>query len=202
MIGSLALEGVSPGFANPVADSQRVFRRVLDAMSRPGRLIDLDSGIAAASPHLTAASALALTLLDFETPVFVALDADGEAFANWLRFHCGCPITVEPKAAAYALVLADLLPALGQFYAGDPKYPDRATTLIVVCAALEGGAAVRLEGPGIAETRRIAPSGLPEDFWNQVRADRSAFQLGVDIILTAGDQIIALPRSTRIVPEN
>lgn len=202
MIGSLTLEGVSPGFANPVADSQRVFRRVLDAMSRPGRLIELDSGVVVASSNLTSASALALTLLDFETSVLVALGADDERFANWLRFHCGCPITTEPKSAAYALVLADLLPPVDQFYAGDPKYPDRATTLIVVCAALEGGQAIHLEGPGMAETREISPVGLPEDFWSQVRADRSAFQLGVDIILTSGDQIIALPRSTRIVLEN
>jgi alpha-D-ribose 1-methylphosphonate 5-triphosphate synthase subunit PhnH len=202
MIGSLALEGVSPGFANPVADSQRVFRRVLDAMSRPGLLVDLDSGLSNASPHLAAASALALTLLDFETPTFLALGADGEVFANWLRFHCGCPVISEPSAAAYALVLADLMPRLDRFFAGDPKYPDRATTLIVACPALEGGARIRLEGPGIAEARIVSPSGLPDDFWSQVREDRAAFQLGVDIILTSGDQIIALPRSTRIMPEN
>jgi alpha-D-ribose 1-methylphosphonate 5-triphosphate synthase subunit PhnH len=65
--------------------------------------------------------------------------------------------------------------------------------------ALTGGPAVALEGPGIVGRVTIAPQGLASDFWTQAIANRAQFQLGVDIIFAAGDAILGLPRSTRII---
>jgi len=198
----LAPHGLSPGFTNPVFDSQHTFRCVLDAMSRPGRLINLDSDISAPVDGIDAAAAIALALLDFETPIYFSPDPEWNGLANWLRFHCGCPVVENPGDAAFALMRVDSMPALDVFNSGDPKYPDRSATLIIVCPSLEGGDHLRLAGPGIADSRVIAPTGFDPAFWDDVRRDRSKFQLGIDLVLTSGNQIIALPRSTRIALED
>lgn len=198
MSAVIDLADVAPGLADPILDSQRIFRCVMDAMARPGRIVDLDAGLSAPVPGYEAIGAIALTLLDFETPVFLPAGPEGAMLANWLRFHCGCPVTADAQEACFALCRADALPPLDAFNAGDAKYPDQSTTLLILCPALDGGPAVMLEGPGIADSASIAPQGLPEDFWAQATDNRARFQLGVDIVLAAGDRIIGLPRSTRI----
>jgi len=195
------LSGVSAGFAEPVRAAQRMFRHVLDALSRPGTVVKLDGSV-----DFGAKGAIALTLLDYETPVWlgdkVGLGEQPDAaFANWLRFHCGCPLAATPTQASFVFLDATDLPALDQFNAGDAKYPDTAATLVIALPALTGGMPVSLEGPGIATRQTIAPQGLTADFWQQAAANRAQFQLGLDIILTANDAIIGLPRSTRILAE-
>ena len=68
---ALDLSRIAPGFADPVRDSQAVFREVMESVARPGRVAQL--GFAAAAPHglSRAAGAVALTLFDFETPVWL-----------------------------------------------------------------------------------------------------------------------------------
>mgnify|MGYP003126199713 FL=1 len=55
---------------------------------------------------------------------------------------------------------------------------------------------VTLSGPGIQTTTDIAPQGLPQDFWTQIETNQAQFQFGVDVLLVAGDQLLALPRTT------
>ncbi|MDP3381932.1 MAG: phosphonate C-P lyase system protein PhnH, partial [Phenylobacterium sp.] len=144
-----------------------------------------------------AAGAVALTLFDFETLVWLdpAL-AESEA-EGWLRFHCGCPLTTDAQSAAFAIV-TDMAkaPNLAAFNQGDAKYPDRSTTVILQVPSLEGGPTVTLSGPGIQTTTDIAPQGLPQDFWTQIETNQAQFQFGVDVLLVSGDQLLALPRTT------
>jgi alpha-D-ribose 1-methylphosphonate 5-triphosphate synthase subunit PhnH len=190
------LSTLSPGFADPVRDAQAAFRGVLDAMARPGTLIKIDH--AEALGGYGAAGAVALTLLDFETPVWLDEAAD-TGFANWLRFHCSCPLVTDAHAASFAFVAAAQLSDLGIFNTGNEKYPDTAATVVIAVPALTGGPTVALEGPGIVDRVTIAPQGPASDFWAQAIDNRAQFQLGVDIIFTAGDAILGLPRSTRII---
>jgi alpha-D-ribose 1-methylphosphonate 5-triphosphate synthase subunit PhnH len=202
MTAALSLQDIQPGFADPVYDAQRIFRRLMDAMARPGRIVDIDADIVPPVPGLEGLSAIALTVLDFETPVYLPSGEMGEALSGWLRFHCGCPVTTDPQEAAFAILsVTELLP-ISAFNSGDPKYPDRSTTLLLACPALEGGKQVSLTGPGIKEVAHIAPSGIPDGFWNEVMGDRSQFQLGVDIIMGTSNAVIGLPRTTRINEES
>lgn len=198
MSQTLDLAKIHPGFLDPVRESQAVFRKVMDAVARPGSVADLAFAVDGPPGLDCAAAAVALTLFDFETPVWLdpAL-ASSEAEA-WIRFHAGCPLTIEAAEADFALVTrAEACPPLAAFNQGDAKYPDRSTTVIIQVAALDGGAPVALTGPGIKTETTIAPRGLPDGFWEQIRTNHAQFQFGVDVLLVAGPKLLALPRSTR-----
>ena len=199
MSSTLSLSDVKPGFANPVLDSQSTFRQVLDALCRPGsvRTLSLDDHPEGVGQAM---GAIALTLFDYDTPIWMSEGSANEAVAQWLRFHCNCPMTSQPGEAAFALCTKpDQAPSLSSFAQGDTQYPDRSTTLIYEVDAITGGDTITLHGPGIESTVTIAPQGLPTDFWSQWDENAGQFQLGVDVLLTAGNQLLGLPRTSRRV---
>ncbi len=199
MAAVLDLASIRPAFADPVGQSQKVFRAVMEAMARPGTIADLAFAPEPPAGLSRAAAVVGLTLFDFETPVWLAPTVAASEAAAWLRFHCGCPLSAEPGAATFAVV-GDALgcPPLLSFNQGDARYPDRSATIILDVRDLSGGDDVVLTGPGIKSETIIAPVGLPKGFWDQVVANHEQFQFGVDLMLVAETQLIALPRSTRV----
>src|SRR5690606_5504998 len=142
------------------------------------------------------------TLFDFETAVWLDPTLRGGPAEGWLRFHTGCPLTEASDEAVFAVVTdPSTMPELGAFNMGDAKYPDRSTTLIIQIEALDGGAPVVIAGPGVKGERTIARRGLPAGCWKQLQANNAQFQFGVDVMLVAGPQLMALPRSTRVTPK-
>lgn len=193
----LDLADIAPGFGDPTRESQAVFRRVMEAMARPGTIHDLSFAPEPPAGLGRAAAAVALTLFDFETRVWLDPALRGGPAEGWLRFHCACPLTDDPQRAAFAIAAAADAPALSAFNQGDARYPDRSTTLILQLPALIGGPRVTLEGPGIKGQATLSATGLAPGFWEQVEANHARFQFGVDLIFAAGDLLAALPRSTR-----
>jgi alpha-D-ribose 1-methylphosphonate 5-triphosphate synthase subunit PhnH len=188
-----------PGLADPVLDSQRIFRGVLDAMSHPGRIVALGGDDAVPGPLHPATEAVCLALVDFETSLW--LDPAGrtaDVMAH-LRFHCGCSIVDEPASARFAVVAdPERMPDLDRFDAGTDEYPDRSATIIVQVDMLSAGVGRRLTGPGIESEVRLDAPGLPERFWEGLRANHGRFPRGVDVLLTAGSRLAALPRTTAV----
>ncbi|MDX6748662.1 phosphonate C-P lyase system protein PhnH [Geminicoccaceae bacterium 1502E] len=193
----MAEAAIAEGFADPVTASQAHFRDLLDALSRPGRIVELGAELPAPPAGLGRGSyALLLSLLDYETPLW--LGEAGEAAAS-LRFHCGCPVTDRTGEAAFAVAPAGEAPALEDFAQGTPEYPDRSTTLLLEVEALgEGGQELVLRGPGIEESTVLRVSGLGPDLARQLRDNRRSFPQGVDIVLVAGSRIAGLPRTTEV----
>jgi alpha-D-ribose 1-methylphosphonate 5-triphosphate synthase subunit PhnH len=183
---------LSPGFADPVADAQACFRAVLDAMARPGRLHAVP-GVAAPAPLCDAAAAVLLTLADHETGLW--LDPAAGAARGWVGFHTGAPEAPLGRAA-FALALS--LPPLEALCQGADETPEGSATVILQIGALGSGEAFVLEGPGLREPTVLRADGLPADFAGTWAANRARFPLGVDLILCAGGQLTALPRSVAI----
>jgi alpha-D-ribose 1-methylphosphonate 5-triphosphate synthase subunit PhnH len=90
------------------------------------------------------------------------------------------------------------VPELDRFDPGTDEYPDRSATVIVQVDTLSGGAGRRLTGPGIESEARLDAPGLPERFWEGLRANHGRFPRGVDVLLTAGSRLAALPRTTAV----
>lgn len=192
-------ESLDGGFPDAVTHAQTVFRRVMDAMARPGSQGVIDVPVAPPAPLGMAAGALLLTLCDHDTPIWLTPVLVKSALPGWIGFHTGASLTSTKPDAKFAFVEAGApVPSLTQFALGTQEYPDRSTTLVVEITALKGGQPLQLSGPGIRDTTTIAPKGLPETFLRQWADNRVLFPRGVDLVLTCGPRFIALPRTTKI----
>lgn len=192
----IAPQAMAPGFSDPQLDTQRVFRQALQAMARPGQIVPIDRLPDAPKPLTPVAAALALTLFDLDTPVWLSADLRGAA-GDYLAFHTGAPHAGELAAASF-VVVADgkAMPDLASIALGDAEYPERAATLIVQVERLQIGSGRRLRGPGILGHVDIQVAGLAEDFWAALDANRKRFPLGFDAFLVAGESVLGLPRTT------
>ncbi|MFA7429544.1 MAG: phosphonate C-P lyase system protein PhnH [Rhodospirillaceae bacterium] len=189
---------LAPGLADPVLDSQAVFRAVLDALSRPGTLVPLTALPPAPAPLYTTTGAVVLSLADLDAPVFLDPPLATQAVAAWLRFHAGCAVAPR-EAAAFALIGApQALISLDDFALGTSEFPDRSTTLVVQVPAVQTGEGRTLTGPGIKTTTRLSVDGLPDAFWTAWRDNHALFPQGVDVIFATPTCLCGLPRTTRV----
>jgi len=194
---------LAPAFVDPVRASQAVFRAVVDAMAHPGTIVAIGELARAPQPLSLAAAAVALTLLDCETPVWLdpAL-AQSRDIAAWLRFHTGAPLTADPRQAAFG-VIADppSMPQFEVFSQGSMEYPDGAATLVLQVDRLSDNGGFCLSGPGIKASRPLLALPLPADFAVRMHANRALFPRGLDIILASDTTLAALPRSVHVAME-
>jgi len=207
--------------------SATVFRRLLDAMSRPGTIETLPDPDALAgipegddliailpvseSSYVYNRHALGAltTLLDRETTF--ALGGAGmwiereTSLSRWLVRFGGARME-RPSEADFALFLDGqsgvLLSELRQGTEAAPE--DGATAFICVSdlqgEAVRGSAMLELQGPGIRETATITVRGLPVISQETIVATRRAYPLGVDVFLIDRQgRCVGLPRTTRVL---
>ena len=181
--------GLEGGFADAATESAAIFRATLNAMARPG-MTESVFGISPPHPLSGAAGAVLLTLVDHETPVHLAGDHDCNAVRDWLAFHTGARF-VGRDYAVFAVGSWDDLMPLADYRTGTAEFPDHSVTLLVECEVLSRHG-VTMRGPGIDH---VAELNLPDPGFLDFNAAR--YPLGIDMILTAGSALAAVPRSTR-----
>ncbi len=192
------MTALAAGFDDSSHDSQRVFRAVLDAFSHPGRILAIPAKVEAPGALSIAATAFLLTLVDRETPLWLAPDLDSAEVRDFVRFHTGAPIAPVTAAAAFALITPARQPMLDGFAIGSDPYPDRSATLVIEVPALRGGPNRTLRGPGIDGSIIAGIAGLADSFWSEWAANRALFPCGVDVVFAAGSELLALPRSIAV----
>ena len=188
------------GFQEPVFDAQIVFRQVMNALARPGTICSFEDCAMPPSPLLPKAGAIAATLFDADTTIWLDSNLRQEqALIDWLVFHTAANMVEQTFDANFAVVGEKAsLPSLESFSQGTQEYPDRSTTVILQIDKLTDGSPLELTGPGIKNSRMISPQGLPSHFCEQWADNRARFPRGVDVLLVASEGIIGLPRTTII----
>jgi alpha-D-ribose 1-methylphosphonate 5-triphosphate synthase subunit PhnH len=183
-----------------------VFRAALEALSHPGRPVDVPHDAQVPSRGHPASAALLLALLDPDCKLWLSPSLAGSDAAAWLRFHSGCVLVDEPADAQFAWIAnGDEPPVFDSFDQGSDTYPDQSTTCVMDVPALAEGEDVgawTLSGPGIREHAKLEVYGLPHEVAQRLVAQRAAnhaaFPRGIDLFLATPRQIVGLPRSTRI----
>ena len=183
-----------PGFADPVRDAQSCFRAVLAAMSRPGSVHRLTAALQPPIPLHPATAAVLLTLIDFETTLWI--DPRLAAAAPWIAFHCGAQIRTAIQDARF--VLATALPDIETLDRGSDEAPEDSATVILQIDDLDEGPTLRIAGPGLASPSGFRPTGLPENFPTLWRANHALYPCGIDLIFCAGGSLASLPRSVEV----
>jgi alpha-D-ribose 1-methylphosphonate 5-triphosphate synthase subunit PhnH len=224
------LAAVGAGFADPVQAAQQVFRAVLEAMSRPGRvqtlsaaalqgLVDVGPRRAdapAASNAGAAMTAVLLALLDTETRLW--LDPSMAGRAQHLRFHTGVRLVEQALQADFLALPARAATAdlWTQACAGSDEQPQCGATVLVEVPVLHAkdptgtdatthrgdAMSLQLAGPGIQLRHDLWVGGLSTAFWQARAALEPALPRGVDLILCCGNRLAALPRSTYVTWED
>lgn len=202
-----AIADLPPGFASPGPASQLVFRCVLDALSRPGRVRALPpEAIAVLTPPPPMGAALAallLTLLDAEVSIWLGPAFDTPLLRHWLAFHTGVAVAAQPERARFVALRAGELDAAlwPRLARGSDEAPHDGATVLVDVPALDRGCPLQLSGPGIATPMPFAADGIARELWQLRRDELPRYPLGVDLLLCSGDRVAGLPRSTRVALE-
>jgi len=189
------------GFADKVLSAQSTFRSVMDAMARPGSVQHVVASVGTPPTLMRGTAAIALTLFDHDTPVWLdgGMAATSEV-AKWLKFHSGAPVVTDPSICHFALVAdASRVPDLTSFALGSNEYPDRSTTLILQVESLTEGRRYDLRGPGIDGTASLRATIAPADLFDRLSINETLFPRGIDVVLVANEDIVAIPRTARLV---
>lgn len=195
------LQNVVPGFHDSVAGSQEIFRCALQALSMPGKAVDIPSIAQLPKAGHNSSALLLLALLDSETSLWVSPSIAQSDAPTWLRFHTGCRLVDSPAQAQFLwLARGDAWPALSQLNTGSDEYPDQSATCVMELEQhMEASAQhFTLSGPGIQQPLALKAQGLPADFIAQWADNHAAFPRGVDVLLTAPSQVVGLPRTTQV----
>jgi alpha-D-ribose 1-methylphosphonate 5-triphosphate synthase subunit PhnH len=188
------------GFVDKVLSAQTTFRSVMDAMARPASVQRVTAGVGAPSRLMRGTAAIALTLFDHDTPIWLDPTlAAAPDIAKWLKFHTGAPLISDTSVCSFALALdGGNLPALDRFSFGSNEYPDRSTTLILQVQSLNEGRVYELCGPGIDGTAILRAAIEPDDLFERLAINATLFPRGLDVVLVHDDAIVAIPRTTRL----
>lgn len=202
-----------------VRDTQKVFRVLLDALSRPGKLHELPPvgfvfGSArtrsSAFEQFQALGAVLVTLLDHEV-TFCLLSQDGQDdVTHDLSIQLGnltASHAVPRDKANYVVTLQAPAPSLlSQLNPGNLLYPDTSATLICLVPELAArslsehtGTLLALDGPGVAERQTVWVADTNATFFNALSTVNAQYPLGFDVIwVTPAGRVAGLPRSSQL----
>ena len=197
---SQELQNVVAGFTHEAFGSQAVFRTSLNALSYPGRPLEMPLDCALPGQGQGAAVALLLGLLDSDTTLWMSPSVLHSDATPWLRFHTGCKVVEDVRAAQFIWVAhGDSLPQMSSLMLGSDAYPDQSATCIIETQGFDTDVTdLVLKGPGIDSERTLKVLGLPDAFLEQWTNNHGIFPRGVDVFLTDATHVIGLPRTTRI----
>ncbi len=199
-MSTLTGQNHTPGFAHPVRDAQKVFRAVLKALAEPTTPQRVDVGLQPPAPLGSTTGAIILALCDDQTPIWLdpTLRASDDIVA-WIAFHTGARIVDRAEEASFVVAEPSTAPRLGVLEQGTDEEPHRSATLILDARDTTGSSVLTASGPGIRNTAEWDGAGLPPGFLLQWQENRALFPRGVDVILTAGDTVRGLPRTTALI---
>ena len=212
------LSSIGAGFPDLSLGSQTVFRAALQALSHPGRPVEVVHDAPSPAHGHAASAALLLALMDAGSRLWLSPSLADSDTAAWLRFHTGC-LLIDAHAQAHFAWAADPseLPSLEHFAQGSARYPDRSATCLIdvqsllassprvpalVDAVARSSSSLILRGPGIQDQVRLRVGGLSQQLAARFARARAvahaSFPCGVDIFLATPGQIVGLPRTTRV----
>ncbi|MFW5900169.1 MAG: phosphonate C-P lyase system protein PhnH [Halodesulfurarchaeum sp.] len=174
-----------------VHDTRSTFRALCEAMSRPGTIQQ--------TPTAPADHAVVATLVDHEVSFYTADTELRETLASQGRLDDAKPETAD-------IVHSHGVPpwTVTDLTRGSLVEPSEGATVIYRVDGLsstdtdrEELTTITLSGPGVQDTRSVAV-GLPDEELREIAAAQSTYPRGIEVIFTAADRLVAVPRSAEM----
>jgi alpha-D-ribose 1-methylphosphonate 5-triphosphate synthase subunit PhnH len=183
--------------------SQKNYRSLLQAMSRPGRVVHLKALDVVST--LAAAIAVAECLLDPEVSLFGIGNGGAQALQAAVAEATGARTESLGSADFIFVSGASSQGGVRGAKRGFPECPEEGATLVYCLDSQPAGVSerfrVRLAGPGIPGPGGIAPEmrGIPVEEFQELMTVNADYPLGVDaFFVRPSGELMGLPRSTRI----
>lgn len=173
---------------------QQQFRRLLDAMSRPGKIYPLTDTADRDSGLLGVLASLLDTAVTFSDPQNIVLPENVRLLQAGLA-----GAEMADYIVCDGMQAPEFTPKLGNLAS-----PEQSATIVLRVQQLGAskpivdGIQLTLSGPGIEQQNMLEVKGLNETWLHCRQQWNSRFPLGVDFILIDPMQLVALPRTTRV----
>ena len=190
-----------------VHDIQSIYRHLLDAMARPGKIVNIKHACRKTAPPSSFSktmAGLAFTLLDTEVHFFV--DADEPLSAvEFLRKNTYSHFTSVDRADFLfidrLLQTREIEELMRRVKKGTLQNPHQSATIFISVDELGKGRGIRyvLKGPGIRSENELFVVGLDRKWISERKRVNDEYPMGVDIVLvTPQGDLVALPRTTSL----
>lgn len=188
-----------------VFDAQNHFRKLLDALSHPGKIYQLDGNKFTQYPEGFESHVLSIlkTLGDNCVTFFVGSTNRGD-FSQYIHLNTGM-LPAPAQSADYACFDGsrpdDRLTSLNT---GTPEFPEKGATAIITVGKISREIfpgktlTLTLAGPGIRDTHIVHVSGLDRSFVEQICEKNQLYPQGMDVIFTDHEgHVCGMPRTTK-----
>jgi alpha-D-ribose 1-methylphosphonate 5-triphosphate synthase subunit PhnH len=184
--------------------AQRAFRRLLQAMSQPGRVYVLPPMPAAGRKPWGTMLLLLESLLDHEVSFAVIGGNGSRDLQSLIAGRTRCRMTDVGQADFLIVAEGDSAGELLRVKRGTHQYPDTSATVVFRVQSLlfpeDRLPAIALKGPGIREEVFVGPiEGLGPHETEHLKELNSDFPMGVDaVFIDEAGRILCIPRSATI----
>lgn len=184
-----------------VYDIQAVYRKVLNAMARPGKIENVSNQcnkIEYSFNCYKSTNIVLLTLLDAEVSFCFNnnINLDDVEMINQITYSK----SKSADEADFIIITKDcddIYEIMNRAKIGELRNPHRSATVIIEVDEMNNNEGIVLVGPGIKSTQKLKISNY--DLWKEIREKKNKeFPLGIDIILTdEKGNIACIPRTTK-----
>jgi alpha-D-ribose 1-methylphosphonate 5-triphosphate synthase subunit PhnH len=172
--------------------NQEIFRKLMVAMSRPGRIFSLEP--VCKEPLMDILS----VLLDHEVS-FCVKGANSGTLAGLINAETGAK-AADISQADYVITPAEGIgDELFSAKRGSLEYPDKGATIIYYGAKSDENGKFIFAGPGVPDGGICLDPGIPDDEIKKLAEINHGFPLGVDaVIVCEKAALLCMPRSLKI----
>ncbi|BDH60057.1 phosphonate C-P lyase system protein PhnH [Lysinibacillus sp. PLM2] len=180
--------------------TQKAFRTILDALSFPGKINQLDEGEIDMESFNSKTALVCETLLDSEVTFHVI--EEEQSITHILRAFTGSHLT-DLNKADYVIIpqetsIERIINSLSLVKIGNLANPHKSATIIFEVDSLLNGYYYELTGPGIKIKTELNCTIHPEIIEKR-REINVEYPLGIDFILIdSRGNVVGIPRTTQI----
>ena len=191
-----------------VMDSQHVFRVLLDSMSRPGKVYELNSKQYRGTPEGLNPFTLSVlkTLLDHRVTFSLGGMFAPPEWISYLRINTGSSWAEQELADYVVFEAQNYTDGFTRLKKGSLEFPERSATALLSVTELHNAAdgesffiALTLRGPGVKDTTTVHVRGLDRRYIDALALMNVFYPLGIDVILFDDvGRVTSIPRTSKV----
>lgn len=183
-------------------ESQKQFRLLLDCMSKPGLVANLDSPIKVPDGLNKASALVGFALLNGDV-TFCATVNEEHLNSYFIVNTLAKPADADQVDFIFLNGEQPDLAVLNAAKTGLPEYPENGASIVIDVQSIstdtiEGGTELTLEGPGVDGQKTVYLQGLSASLLDALQELNIEYPLGVDTFFTdKNGTVMCLPRSNK-----